>query len=92
MTDQPTADTGFVVYREFDGSWTATTDFENIPLLTREAGAGDVKTGCREIYEAFAQNDLAEAIADKINANLPAEAQTTADAVRNALLERNQAL
>lgn len=92
MTDQPTADTGFVIYREIDGSWTATTNFNDVPLLTREAGAGDVKTGCREIYEAFAQNDLAAAIADKINANLPEQEQTTADAIRNALLDRNQGL
>jgi hypothetical protein len=84
------ADTGFIVYRESDGSWTATTNFENIIPIVREAQMNDVKTGCRELFEAFAQNDLAADIVDKLNAKLPEEEQTTADAIRNALLDRSQ--
>ena len=86
---EPQAETGFFVYRESDGSWTATTDM--VPRdLQREAQAGDVKTGCREIFEAFAQNDLATAIAERINISLPSESETTAEAIRNALRDRNQ--
>lgn len=84
-------ETGFFVYRETDGSWTATTDLESVPTFNRDATAHDVKSGCREIFEAFAQNDLAFAIADKLNQRLPAESETTADAIRNALQDRIQA-
>lgn len=88
---EETSETGFFVYRESDGSWTATTDMTPRTLL-REAQAGDVKTGCREIFEAFAQNDLATAIAEKLNTTLPSESETTAEAIRNALQDRNQPL
>ena len=90
MTEAQIADTGFIIYRESDGSWTATTNFENIIPISREAQMNDVKTGCRELFEAFAQNDLASAIADKLNDKLPQEEQTTAEAIRNALLDRSQ--
>jgi hypothetical protein len=89
LTEEQIADTGFIIYRESDGSWTATTNFENIIPIAREAQMNDVKTGCRELFEAFAQNDLAVAIAEKLNAKLPAEEQTTADAIRDALQDRN---
>ena len=92
MTDQVIAETGFLVYRESDGSWTATTDITMALTISREATGSDVKTGCREIYEAFAQTDLAFAIAERVQQTLSPQEQTTADAIRNALHERNQTL
>lgn len=84
------SDCGFIVYRELDGSWTATTDFVNLQIMRREATGFDIKTGCRELFEAFAQNDLAAAISDRMAQKSMTESQTTAAAVRNALLGRNQ--
>jgi hypothetical protein len=92
LTDQPTAETAFLVYREADGSWTATTDITMSLAITREATGSDVKTGCREIYEAFAQTDLAFAISSLIQEKLSPQEQTTADYIRNALQDRNQDL
>lgn len=92
MTDEvviPQADTAFLVYREDDGSWTATTEIDKALLIRREATGLDVKTGCREIFETFAQNDLAFAISSLIVEKSSKQEQTTADAIRDALHGRN---
>lgn len=82
------AETAFFIIKEWDGSWKAITDIPEDFTIQRAAFRHDVKTGCREIYELLAEDDLANTLASKIlESNMP-DSQRTAQAIRHALADR----
>jgi predicted RNase H-related nuclease YkuK (DUF458 family) len=85
---KPDAETAFFIVKELDGSWKAMTDIPEAFTIQREAFRHDVKTGCREIYELLAEDDLANSISSKILESNTPDSQRTAQAIRHALADR----
>ena len=83
------AETAFLIIKDWDGSWRATTQVAEELTISREAFRHDVKTGCREIYELLAEDDLANAIANRISESNRPDSQRTAEAIRHALADRD---
>lgn len=82
------AETAFILVKQWDGSWTVLTDMSNAFTIDREAFRHDVKTGCREMYEFLADDDLAIHLASKLSAQSKTDSQRTSEAIRHALTER----
>jgi len=99
MTDEPEvveetnvqagAETAFIVIRDWDGSWRATTKFDEVFTISREATRADIKLGCREMHEFLAEDDLASVVAFKIMTSNSSDSQRTTDAIRHALQDRD---
>lgn len=83
------AETAFVIIKDWDGSWRATTQVSEDLTISREAFRHDIKTGCREIYEFLAEDDFASTIASKISESNVPDSQRTAQAIRHALADRD---
>jgi hypothetical protein len=83
------AETAFLIIKEWDGSWRATTQVSEHLTVQREAFRHDVKSGAREIYELLAEDDLANTLANKISENNVSDSQRTAQAIRHALADRD---
>jgi hypothetical protein len=83
------AETAFILVKQWDGSWTVLTDMSNAFTIDREAYRHDVKTGCREMYEFLADEDLASHLASKLSHQNQTDSQRTSEAIRHALTERD---
>jgi len=82
------AETAFILVKQWDGSWSVLTDMSHSFTIDREAFRHDVKTGCREMYEFLADDDLATHLASKLSAQSQSDSQRTSEAIRHALTER----
>lgn len=83
------AQTAFFIIKEWDGSWRAVTEIPESFTIQREALRHDVKTGCREIYELLAEDDLARTIAGKLLETNMTDSQRASQAIRHALADRD---
>ena len=88
-TVKASAETAFVIIKDWDGSWRATAQVASDLTISREAFRHDVKSGCREIYELLAEDDLANTLAAKISESTATDSQRTAQAIRHALADRD---
>jgi hypothetical protein len=64
--EQPDAETAFIIVKELDGSFRATTDLASSFLVARDANRADIRQACRELSEAIAQDELAERVAARL--------------------------
>jgi hypothetical protein len=87
-TEKPAADTAFLMIKDWDGIWKATTDLSMALIIDRRASRNDVKTGCRDIYEFLNNSDLATAVVSKISAQNLSDTERAAQSVRQALSDR----
>jgi hypothetical protein len=86
--EKPAADTAFLMIKDWDGTWKATTDVSMALTIERRANRTDVKTACHEIH-AFLENvDLATIIASKLSAPNVSDTERAAQSVRQALSDR----
>lgn len=83
------AETAFILVKQWDGSWSVLTDMSHTFTIDREAFRHDVKTGCREMYEFLADDDLATHLASKLSSLNQSDSQRTSEAIRHALTERD---
>lgn len=81
-------ETAFILAKQWDGSWLVMTDMSQTFTIERESRRSDVKTGCREMYEFLADEDLATHIVNKLSAANQSDSQRTSEAIRHALTER----
>ena len=86
---KPDAETAFIIVKQWDGSWSVLTDVTSAFTIERESFRHDVKTGCREMYEFLADDDLATHLASKLSSPKPSDSQRTSEAIRHALTERD---
>lgn len=85
--EQPDAETAFIIVKELDGSFRATTDLSMAILVNREANRADIRLACKELSEVISHEDLALTIASTL-ASYPRPSKNTAEAIRQALAER----
>jgi hypothetical protein len=85
--EQPDAETAFIIVKELDGSFKATADLSTAILVNREANRADIRLACKELSEVISHEDLALAIASTL-ASYPQPSKSTAEAIRQALAER----
>jgi hypothetical protein len=83
------AETAFILVKQWDGSWSVLTDVSTEFTIDRESFRHDVKTGCREMYEFLADDDLATHLASKLSSFNRSDSQRTSEAIRHALTERD---
>lgn len=81
-------ETAFILAKQWDGSWLVITDMSQTFTIERESQRHDVKTGCREMYEFLADEDLATHIVNKLSSANRSDSQRTSEAIRHALTER----
>ena len=98
MTDEPIieevpaqagADTAFMIIKDWDGSWRATTKFEDVSTISREANRSDIKLGCKEMFDFLSEDDLASLIVFKLLTSNSSDSQRATDAIRHALQDRD---
>jgi hypothetical protein len=82
------ADTAFLVIKDWDGTWKATTDVSMALTIERRANRNDVKTGCRDIHGFLENVDLAAIIASKLSTPNVSDTERAAQSVRQALSDR----
>lgn len=82
------AETAFIVVKQWDGGWSVNTDLTQVFTIDRPAYRHDVKTGCREMYDFLADDDLAGLIFNKLSDLNKSDSQRTTEAIRHALTER----
>jgi hypothetical protein len=87
-TEKAAADTAFLMIKDWDGIWKATTDLSLALTIERRANRNDVKTGCRDIHEFLNNVDVAAAVASKISAQNLSDTERAAQSVRQALSDR----
>lgn len=87
-SEKPAADTAFLMIKDWDGVWKATTDLSTALIIDRRATRNDVKTGCRDIHEFLNNVDIATVVASKISAQNLTDTERAAQAVRQALSDR----
>jgi hypothetical protein len=85
---KPDADTAFLVIKDWDGTWKATTDVSMALTIERRANRNDVKTACRDIHGFLENVDLAAIIASKLSAPNVSDTERAAQSVRQALSDR----
>lgn len=88
VAEKAHAETAFILLKQWDGSWTVLTDLSNTFTVDHEAYRHEVKTGCREMYEFLADEDLASHLVSKLSAHNMTDSQRTSEAIRHALTER----
>ena len=66
--EQPDAETAFIIVKELDGSFRATTDLASAFLVARDANRADIRQACRELSEAISQDELAERVMARLKA------------------------
>lgn len=86
--EKATAETAFLMIKDWDGSWKATTDVSMSFTIERQAGRNDVKHACRDIHEFLANVDLASVVVSKISAQNMTDTERAAQSVRQALSDR----
>lgn len=85
MSEDISAETAFIIIKELDGSYRATTDLTSAFTVARDADRLDIKVGCQEIHQTIAQDDLADRIAFRIQKDTP----DTQALIRKALEDRD---
>jgi len=89
VEQQPEAETAFIMIKQFDGRWRASTDLSTTLLIERNAGRADIKTGTRDIYNFLTDDDLSSLIASKIVASNKTDTERATQGVRQALSDRD---
>lgn len=85
------AETAFLMIKDWDGTWKATTDVSLALTIERRANRTDVKTACRDIHDFLDHVDLATIVASKISAQNMSDTERAAQSVRQALSDRDNA-
>lgn len=86
--EKAAADTAFLLIKDWDGSWKATTDIALAMTIQRRANRNDVKTACRDIYMFLDNSDIASIIASKLSEEKLSDTERAAQSVRQALSDR----
>ena len=86
--ERPTADTAFLMIKDWDGTWKATTDVSMAFTIERRATRNDVKAACHDIHAFLDHVDLAAIIASKLSAPNVSDTERAAQSVRQALSDR----
>lgn len=86
--EKAAADTAFLMIKDWDGTWKATTDVSMALTIERRANRNDVKTACRDIHEFLSNVDLATIVVSKISAQNMTDTERAAQSVRQALSDR----
>jgi len=63
---QPDAETAFIIVKELDGSFRATTDLTSAFFVARDATRADIRQACRDLSEAIAQDELSERVVARL--------------------------
>lgn len=77
--------TAFMVIQAENGSFYAVNDITSDLEVQRKANFQDIKTGCREIGDAFLRTDIVNAIKPLL---APKPEETVSSSIREALDER----
>lgn len=85
------AETAFLMIKDWDGTWKATTDVSMALTIERRANRNDVKTASRDIYNFLDNVDLATIVASKISSQNVSDTERAAQSVRQALSDRDNA-
>ena len=83
------AETAFIMVKQFDGHWKASTDLSSVLLVERASTRTDIKVGTRDIYNFLADDDLATMVASKIVASGKTDTERATEGVRQALSDRD---
>ena len=86
--EKAAADTAFLMIKDWDGTWKATTDVSMALTIERRANRNDVKTACHDIHAFLDNVDLATIIASKLSAPNVSDTERAAQSVRQALSDR----
>jgi len=86
--DETTVEAAFIVFRHKDGSYSATTDFTNIPAPERKANLYDIKQGCLEIVETIQLRAVRNVVASVVTENSLTDSDKVAQAMRQSLSEK----
>jgi hypothetical protein len=86
--EKAAADTAFLLIKDWDGSWKASTDIALAMTIQRHANRNDVKTACRDIYMFLENSDIASIIASKLSEQKVSDTERAAQSVRQALSDR----
>ena len=66
--EQPDAETAFIIVKELDGSFRATTDLTSAFFVARDATRADIRQACRDLSEAISQDELSERVVARLKA------------------------
>ena len=86
---RPDSETAFIIVREWNGGWRVITDMSSAFSIARDADRSDVKTGISDLNRFLNNDELANMVASKLSAANRPESQATAEAMRQALHDRN---
>lgn len=87
--ERPDSETAFIITKEWNGGWRVITDMSSAFTIARDADRADVKLGINELNRFLTNDELVHMILNKLSeANKP-ESQATAEAMRQALHDRN---
>jgi len=89
VEQQPDAETAFIMIKQFNGTWRASTDLTTALLVERSSTRADIKGGTRDIYNFLADDDLASMVASKILASTSTDTERATQGVRQALSDRD---
>ena len=89
VEQQPDAETAFIMIKQFNGTWKASTDLTTAFFVERSATRADIKGGTRDIYNFLADDDLAGMVASKIIASTATDTERATQGVRQALSDRD---
>jgi hypothetical protein len=83
------AETAFIMVKQFDGHWKASTDLSAVLMVERVSTRTDIKVGTRDIYKFLSEDDLSSMIAAKIIAANKTDTERATQGVRQALSDRD---
>ena len=89
IEEKPDAETAFIMIKQFNGSWRASTDLATALMVERTSTRADIKGGTRDIYNFLADDDLASMVASKIIASTATDTERATQGVRQALSDRD---
>lgn len=87
--EQLDAETAFIMIKQLNGTWKATTDLSTTLLVGRTSTRNDIKTGTRDIHTFLSEDDLANTVASKILASTATDTERATQGVRQALADRD---
>jgi hypothetical protein len=88
VSEEPTVETAFIIYKDFDGVYHATPTLDVSFVVDRLATRTDMKLAFSDLLEAIKAEQLADVIIYKINNKSNEDSQRKADAIRQNLLNR----
>lgn len=89
IQEQPDAETAFIMVKQLNGVWKATTDLTTALLVGRTANRNDIKTATRDIHSFLTDDDLANMIVSKIIETNKTDTERATQGVRQALSDRD---